>query len=252
VTRRLSVLAIAALVTLSLAAPLAHAIPALQLYSPDAVYDIASESWLIADDTFELWVIGAVGDYGTIYDVTLAASYYGSAGTVTPMGGLPIDTDYATKPGFTNGVQNHEEFKNADGHIFWDIGDFTGTSDQIQDYAGVAGGDPLATDKFGEIKKYMFHVTGYDAVHFDAFDHYYTGTVGSANYKLHGVFAPFSHDATGGGGNGGGGTGGGGTGGGGSGGGGGGGGGGSVPEPGVFLMLGGGFLGILATRKRNA
>ena len=95
-------------------APLAHAIPALQLYSPDAFYDTQTESWTISDDTFELWVIGAVGDYGTIFDVTLAASYYGSAGSTTVSPNLALDPNYASKPGFTNGVQNHDEFKNAD------------------------------------------------------------------------------------------------------------------------------------------
>lgn len=237
--RRHSHLALASMVALLLCAPLAHAIPALQLYSPDATYDLSSETWTIEDDTFELWVIGAVGDYGTIYDVTLAASFYGSSGTVTPTPGLALDPNYASKPGFTQGVQNHEEFKNADGHIFWDIGDFTSTADRIQDYT--TGNVPdLSSNKYGQINKYMMHVTGYDQVHFDAFDHYFTGTVGRANYRLHGAFAPFSHDATGN------------TGGGESGGGGGtGGGGGSAPEPGMLMIIGGGLAGLLAVRRRR-
>ncbi|HEY6571943.1 MAG TPA: choice-of-anchor N protein, partial [Candidatus Eisenbacteria bacterium] len=65
--RKTSLFALASTVALLLCAPLAHAIPALQLYSPDAVYDMSTETWTISDDTFELWVVGAVGDYGTIY-----------------------------------------------------------------------------------------------------------------------------------------------------------------------------------------
>lgn len=37
----------------------ALAIPALQMYSPDAHYDLATESWLTAENPFELWVAGA-------------------------------------------------------------------------------------------------------------------------------------------------------------------------------------------------
>jgi hypothetical protein len=205
----------------ALYAPVASAIPALQIYSPDATYDAALETWVISDNTFELYVIGAVGDYGTIYDVTLAASYYGSSGNISIMPGLPTDTDYASKPGFTDGVQNHEEFKNADGHYFYDLGDFTSTSDTIYDYtSGGTGGA-----KQGEIKKFMVHVTGYDAVHFDAFDHYFTGRQGTASYQLHGVFAPFSHDATGGGV--------------------------ELPEPAATLLLVPGLIGLALYRRRR-
>ena len=224
--RRHSLLVFASTVALLFCAPLAHAVPPLQLYSPDAVYDMGSESWTISDDTFELWVIGAVGQFGTIYDVTLAASYYGTGGTVQVTPVLPLDPNYASKPGYTGGVQNHDEFRNADGHIFWQIGDFTSTSDAIQDYTSGTVPDPTSTAT-GQINKYMIHVTGYDAVHFDAFDHYYTGTVGRANYQLHKVFVPPSHDATSNGGE-------------------------YVPEPGSLVMLGGGLVALFATRRRRA
>lgn len=214
-------------------APAAFALPALQIYSPDATYDYALETWVITDDTFELWVVGDVGGKGPISDVTLAASAYGS-GTMTFNGGtLPVDTNYADKEGFKNGVQNHAEYANADSHQFFDIGDFTSTSDTIQDYQPGATGTGT-----GEIKKYTVHVTSFDAVHFDAFDTYYTGRSGTASYQLHGVFAPFSHDATGGGGEGGSG-------------GSGGGGGTPMPEPASMFLIGGGALAIALTNRRK-
>src|SRR5262245_58553003 len=71
------------IVLLAAMAPVAHAFPALQLYSPDAVY--INETWVITSDTFELWVVAATsGPQNTIVpimDVTLAASFYGSTGT---------------------------------------------------------------------------------------------------------------------------------------------------------------------------
>jgi hypothetical protein len=205
----------------ALSAPVALAIPALQLYSPDATYDQATQSWMISGNTFELQVIGAVGDYGSILDVTLAASYYGTSGSIITTPNLAIDTNYADKPGFKDGVQNHTEYSGADGHVFYDIGDFTSTSDKIYDYTSGTTG----TAKQGEIKSFMIHIVGYDSVHFDAFDHYFTGTVGSANYRLHGVFAPPSHDATGGGTN-------------------------AVPEPASLLLLAPGLAVMLARRRK--
>jgi hypothetical protein len=177
----------------------AHAIPALQLYSPDAVWDSSLETWLITDDTFELWVIGDVGSKGTIYDVDLAVSFYGTSGsiTLTPIVPTPIptiDLDPTDQGGYFQ-IINHEEYRNATSHQFWSLGDMTSTSDIIQDYQ--PGSDPGTGT--GTIFKYMVHVSGYEAVHFDAFDHYFTGGDGNganAGYKTHYVFAPFSHDAT--------------------------------------------------------
>jgi len=218
VTRKHSLLALASIATLLLTAPIAHAIPALQLYSPDAVYDVGNQTWLISESTFELWVIGNVGAVGTISDVDLAASYYGSSGSLTMVPGLAEDPNYALKPGYDN-ITHHAEFASATGHKYYSIGDFTTATDPIKDYTGTATG-------FGEIKKFTFHVTGYDAVHFDAFDHYATGTIGRANYQLHSVFAPFSHDATGGGTT-------------------------DLPEPGMLALFGSGVLGLVAAARRK-
>jgi len=206
----------------------AHAIPALQLYSPDAIYDNATQSWLITSNSFELWVVADTGDKGSIYDVDLAASCYGSSGSVIITPNKPIDPNPSHELDYTT-VTHHAEFANADSHIFWSLGDFTSTSDPILDY--VAGGTPTTT---GQIMKLMVNVSGFDAVHFDAFDHYATGTIGSANYTVHPTFAPFSHDLTGGGGVGGS-----------------GGSGGAAPEPGTLSLVGFGIAGMLAARKKK-
>ena len=99
------------------AANTAHAIPALQLYSPDAIYDISSESWIITKSTFELYVIGDVNRVGTIYDVDLVASVYGSGGTITITPNLAIDSNPEDAAAYDQGI-NHAEYKNADAHFF--------------------------------------------------------------------------------------------------------------------------------------
>ncbi len=176
-------------------APAAHALPALQLYCPTAVYDDDLDTWVVSDNTFELWVIGDVGSKGDIDDVHLAASYYGTSGNVTITPNYVIDPSPPSLPGY-NGLLNSQEFANADGHIYWSLGDFTSTADAIEDYQ--PGEDGTST---GTILKLMVSISGYESVHFDAFDHYYTGGGNGPNavFNTHYVFAPNSHDVTGGG-----------------------------------------------------
>jgi|KBSSwiStaDraftv2_1062776.scaffolds.fasta_scaffold03633_10 hypothetical protein len=178
-----------------LAASTAHAIPALQLYSPDAIYDTSSESWIINKSTFELYVIGDVNKVGTIYDVDLVASVYGSGGNITITPNLAIDSNPEDAAAYSQ-VINHAEYKNADAHYFYHLGDFDQKNDVIYDYTNMNGGSDM-----GQILALTVSVSGYEAVHFDAFDHYMTGGSGNgaqAAFVMHpqGVFAPFSHDAT--------------------------------------------------------
>jgi hypothetical protein len=234
-TRSHLALALLTIGCLAFAAPRALAIPALQIWSPDATYyDTTTDTWIIPSDTFELWVIGDVGSKGVIDGVDLAASFYGTSGSITvtpisPATAVPdLNPDF-NKPGYA-GLLTHADFANADGHQYWSIGDFTSTSDNIIDYQPGQTGTST-----GEIKKFMIHVSGYDSVHFDAFDHYYTEA--GMSVQTHYVFAPFSHDATGGGGSGGSG--------------GSGGGGGSVPVPGTLSLFGSGLIGLILHRRRR-
>lgn len=221
-------------------APAAKALPALQLYIPEASYDLTLQTWIITEDDFEIWVVGDVGSKGTIFNVDLAASVYGSSGSVSitpsdPLVPTPLQdlTPELNRPGY-QGLVSHEEYKNANDHLFWTLGDFTQQDDAIMDYQP---GNESDTGT-GEIKKYMVHVSGYEAVHFDAFDHYFTGR--GAHQSPNYVTAPYSHDATGDGGAGG-------TGGsGGS-----GGGGGSLPEPSALVLMGSGLVGLLVSRRKK-
>ncbi len=203
------------------AAVTAHAIPALQLYIDGATWDAVNQTWEISSDSFDLWVLGDVGQVGTIFDVNLAASFYGS-GTlaIAALGSAPVPVDLGSDEtqfagtGFDDGVGTHAEYANANAHNFWGLGNFTGTSDPIGDYTV---GVPLSFPDLGQINKYHIDITGYDMVHFDAFDHFVAGD--HIFYRK----APFSHDA--------------GT--------------APIPEPGTLALMGGGLVGLALRRMRR-
>ena len=207
----------------------AQALPALQLYCPDAVYDTQLDTWVINDTSFELWVIGDVGSVGTISDVYLAASMYGAGGDIdlTPSYTEVTEPSHlSTTPGY-NGLLNHDEYKNADDHMFWSLGNMTSTSSDIWDFDATF--DPLnmgPAQSTGTIFKIAVHVTGWDWVHFDAFDHYVAEN--GASFKTFYVNTPNSHDLSdpppGG----------------------------EAPEPGSIWLLGAGLLGTVLLKKRQS
>ncbi len=205
--------------------PPAHAVPGLQLYIEGAIWDAANETWVTGDNEFDLWVLGDVESWGTIFDVKLATSGYGS-GTInltpkttslvtdpsTPA--APVLRDPATVD-VPSGVADHDPYKFADDHLFYGLGDFTLTDSPIGDYTQSV---PVDFPTNGQINVYHVAITGYSAVHFDAFDHVVLNQT-----KV--VFAPFSHDA---------------------------GYGPGIPEPGTLALLGMGLAaGTLRRRRRK-
>lgn len=229
---------LALLVTVGLAgmASTALAIPVLQLYIDGATYDSVTETWVITTtDPFDLWVIGDVDKFGTIYDVKLSAAVSTSeiGGSITL---APTTTSVLTDPSTPSAPTPTANFPSADGAIpqqgdgtslpphgiyqdgtsffEWDLGDFTLTDSPIGDFIDTF---PIEFPDNGQINVYTVTVSGFTQVHFDAYDHVITG---GNHAKL--VFAPFSHDAEA-----------------------------SVPEPATLLLLGSGLMVLgLFGRKR--
>jgi len=105
----------------------------------------------------------------------------------------------------------------ADAHHFWGIGDFSLTDSPIDDYDEFFT-EPYSSTKFGQINAYDVTVSGWDAVHFDAFDH----TINNADKEVF-RHSAYSHDGTGG----------------------------VIPEPGTLALLGIGLAGLGARLRRK-
>jgi hypothetical protein len=195
-----------------------YAIPALQLYIEGATYDNESETWVASSsDTLRLWVIGDVGSYGTIADVKLSAAYdaaftptftftpsqtgdyLGYTDSTTPVAPTYIQTQVVTDSsgpfpllGDGSTLPTHDVFVPGIAWQEFALGNFTSTDSLIGDFTADSSGSLVTQtgDKTGQINVYDIAITGVPSeftVHFDAYDHYTTGTV---KY----VFAPFSHD----------------------------------------------------------
>ncbi len=224
---------------LLLAPASSYAVPVLQLYMEGSTYDTADETWSIGSPTFTLWVLGETSKFGTVYDVNLVVSHLtGETGSIsltpttatagllpspgdssTPVAAVHNGSGSATAPitGDGSPLPSHGIF--GDG-VSWDtylLGDFSLGDSPIGDYTtGACPGGGCTWPTAGQINAYDVIVTGYSWVHFDAFDHVVSGS------KTKYIKAPFSHDAN---------T----T---------------SVPEPNTLILLGSGFLGLWATKRR--
>lgn len=199
-----------------LCASAGRAEPILQLYIEGATYDSSTETW-VADfssgDTLRVWTIGNIsagGGKGTISDVKLSMAYSSSdTPTVSIVrsttGGYGGFTDPSlahaatlsgsggsgTTPTLGDGspLPEHGAYGPGISWIQYSIGDFT--------VADALGGDfinSLPTPSAGyAINAYEITISGTDSVHFDLYDHIFAGNHAKAK------FAPFSHDAGGGG-----------------------------------------------------
>lgn len=190
----------------ALLAPTAYALPVLQVYAEGATYDVDTQTWVIADNEFTLWVIGNTGQKGDITGlngiggVNLVVSAQGGnlAGLViTPaLAGGVTDPSMAIAPMATISGSGHHTVL-ADHGIFnqpgviwqqFDLGAFTLTDSRIGD--ATQGGWPVDGEAnfWGQINAYHVSMLGdFDRLHFDGF--------GYINDGHRYVFAPFSHDA---------------------------------------------------------
>jgi len=220
---------------------LAKAEPVLQLYVEGASYDDGTESWTIDSDSFTLWVIGNTGWKGTIEDVKLAFAYDSSETlgiSITPSttGGLGGFTDPSTPvaPTFIQTVTDGSSPKLGDGSDLpshgiygagtaWTeflLGDFTLTDSPIADF--IDSFPSPNKDDAAQINVYDVTVSGVSGLHIDTYNH-----VAGSNHTWY-KFAPFSHDADGGGET-------------------------PVPEPGTLALLGAALgCGWFVRRRRSA
>jgi hypothetical protein len=220
------------------AAP-AMALPALQLYIDGGTYDSSTETWVLSEaGSFSLWVIGDVEGTEGIYDVKLSAAVSSSeSGTISLSS---TTTSVVTDPSTPSAPVATSNFPSADGAVpvmgdgsalpthgiygagttfyEWAIGDFTLMDSPIGDFINTF---PSSFPNMGQINVYDVTVSGYTAVHFDAYDHVYL----NANHVKY-VNAPFSHDGEVS----------------------------PIPEPETYAMLlaGLGLMGFVARRRRKA
>ncbi len=166
----------------------ALAIPALQIYIPDATWDASTETWVTGASDFELWVIAANTDSKPIYDLTLVVALADGQDPVT--GALSIDgADFNT---FMNGTppswgDNQGSYpghgiyptKYTELYISSLVNTYPETVHNTQpgEYADTAPG-----------KIFKFDIsTSYDFLHFDAYGYHRES---DGKFK----FVPPSHD----------------------------------------------------------
>ncbi len=186
-------------------APIVLAIPVLQVYVEDAVYDSQSESWVLPQSEFpvKLWVIAdspvsdvklsAVYDALTTPTIALTGSTTGNYGGFVDPSVAP-DAQYirtvtdGSSPTLGDGsdLPTHGVYGSGAAWQEFALGDFTLTDSPLADFYGSL---PTPGNKWGQINVYNLAVSGASSVHIDVYDHVAAGS----HVKY--TFAPFSHDA---------------------------------------------------------
>jgi hypothetical protein len=221
-TGKIGTLLVVAAAIVLLAVP-ARAVPDLQVYIDGATYDTGSETWVTTDSSFDLWIIAA--NYA-MQDVKFSAALpngvdpaSGSISVQWKESGITLAGNLLSgTPSTSEGhALTHDGLFPSNYYEFF-AGDF-GLGETVENKQPVEEWEPGETGTAdGEVKKFLVTVAGYEWVHFDAYDHYYK------NDEVHAKFAPFSHDAEGGGA--------------------------PVPEPATLLLVGAGLLGMGARRLK--
>ena len=166
----------------------AMAIPALQIYIPDATWNASSQTWVTGASDFELWVIAANTDTKPIYDLTLAVALAQGQAPITDA----LSIDGANYNGFVYGTPPSWGDDSGDypphgiyptNYLEFSIASLVNTAPET-----VHNMQPGEYDDSAPGKIFKFDISSsYEWLHFDAYGFY---NESGGRFK----FVPNSHD----------------------------------------------------------